>query len=188
MHRVLLAVTAIALTTAFLAAIVIGTAAVPAGEAAAAEAAIPIPAASGEAGAAESGAASGQAGAAESAGAEAAAVGVRRSRFGRVLFDGRGRALYLFTRERSSTPRCYGDCAVAWPPFLTRGKPSALRGVRSSLLGTTRRRDGSRQVTYDGQPLYYYVGDRKPGQILCQDVDEFGGTWLVVAPDGKPVR
>jgi len=61
-------------------------------------------------------------------------------------------------------------------------------GARRSLLGIVRRADGSRQVTYAGRPLYYYVGDRKPGQILCQNVLEYGGLWLVVAPSGKPVR
>jgi predicted lipoprotein with Yx(FWY)xxD motif len=117
-----------------------------------------------------------------------AEITVRRSRYGRVLFDGRGRVLYLFTRERTERPRCYGACAAAWPPFLTEGRPSAGRGARSSLLGTTRRRDGSRQVTYRGRPLYYYVGDRRPGQILCHNVVEFGGRWLVVSPSGRAVR
>lgn len=110
-----------------------------------------------------------------------------RSRYGRVLFDGRPR-LYLFTRERSSRSRCYGACATAWPPFLTTGEPRARTGARESLLGTTRRRDGKTQVTYRGHPLYYYVTDRKPGQITCQDVVEFGGTWLVVSPSGRAVR
>jgi predicted lipoprotein with Yx(FWY)xxD motif len=61
-------------------------------------------------------------------------------------------------------------------------------GARQSLVGTTRRRDGQRQITYNGRPLYYYVGDKSPGQILCQDVNEFGGTWLVVHPNGQLVR
>jgi predicted lipoprotein with Yx(FWY)xxD motif len=117
-------------------------------------------------------------------------VKVMRSRYGRVLFDGRGRALYLFTRDRARRSRCYGGCATAWPPFLTRGEPRARSEARSSLLGTTRRRDGRAQVTYRGAPplLTNYVGDRKPGQILCQDVVEFGGTWLVVSPSGRAVR
>src|SRR5436190_3409157 len=104
-----------------------------------------------------------------------AKVQVKSSRYGKVLFDGRGHALYLFTRERSRTPRCDGACAKNWPPFLTKGKPTAIRGARGDLLGTTRRRDGSTQVTYRGHPLYFYVGDTKAGQILCQNVKEFGG-------------
>lgn len=117
-----------------------------------------------------------------------ASVKVMSSRYGRMLFDGRGRALYLFTRERTSRSRCYDECAVAWPPFITSGAPRARGGVKSSLLGTTRRRDGKTQVTYRGHPLYYYVDDREPGQVLCQDVVEFGGTWLVVSPSGRAIR
>ena len=120
---------------------------------------------------------------------QGASVKVMNTRYGRMLFDGRGRALYLFTREAgSSMSRCYGECATAWPPFFTRGKPRAGSGARLSLLGTTRRRDGRTQVTYRGQPLYYYVSDRKPGQITCQNVAEFGGTWLVVSPGGQAIR
>lgn len=117
-----------------------------------------------------------------------AGVRVIDSPYGRVLADGGGYALYLFTRDGRGPSRCYGLCAKAWPPLLTRGAPRALAGARSRLLGTVRRRNGRRQVTYRGQPLYYYVGDREPGQILCQDVFEFGGTWLVVAPSGRAVR
>ena len=117
-----------------------------------------------------------------------AAVKLMKSRYGRMLFDEKGRAFYLFTRESTSRSRCYGDCASAWPPFLTKGKPQARGAVKASLLGTTKRPDGKLQVTYGGHPLYYYQGDRKPGQILCQNVVEFGGTWLVVSPTGRAIR
>jgi predicted lipoprotein with Yx(FWY)xxD motif len=109
------------------------------------------------------------------------------SRYGRVLFDAKGRALYLFTRERSAKSRCYGECAAAWPPFFARGRLRAGSGADAARLGTSRRRDGRRIVTYNGHPLYYYVTDRRPGQITCQDVTEFGGTWLVVNPAGNAV-
>jgi predicted lipoprotein with Yx(FWY)xxD motif len=69
---------------------------------------------------------------------------------------------------------------------LTKGRPVAGKGAKASLLGTTRRRDGKKQVTYDGQPLYYYVADA-PGRVLCHDVEEFGGTWLVLRSSGKAV-
>jgi predicted lipoprotein with Yx(FWY)xxD motif len=118
----------------------------------------------------------------------AAAVGVRSTRFGRILVDGRGLTLYLFTHDRRNLSRCYGACARAWPPLLTTSAPRARTGARSSLLGTTRRRDGRRQVTYRGHPLYHYVGETKAGQVLCQNVTEFGGTWLVVSPRGTAVR
>jgi predicted lipoprotein with Yx(FWY)xxD motif len=118
-----------------------------------------------------------------------ATLTVRSTRFGRILFDGRGRALYAFTRDRrGGRSRCYGACAKAWPVYFARGRLLAGKGVRQSLLGTSRRRDGRRQVTYNRRPLYYYVGDKKPGQVLCQNVDEFGGSWLVVRPSGRLVR
>jgi predicted lipoprotein with Yx(FWY)xxD motif len=115
-------------------------------------------------------------------------VEVHDSRYGRILTDGGGRTLYLFTRERSARSRCYGACANAWPPLIAHTRLAAGRGARRSLLGTTRRRDGSRQVTYRGHPLYYYVGERRAGEILCQNVTEFGGTWLVVSPAGAAIR
>lgn len=108
------------------------------------------------------------------------------SQFGTIVGDGRGQAVYLFDRDESKESECYGDCARAWPPVLTRGRPVAGKGIRKRLLGTTRRRNGKRQVTYDGRPLYYYVDDA-PGRVLCHDVREFGGLWLVVRPDGTPV-
>jgi predicted lipoprotein with Yx(FWY)xxD motif len=114
---------------------------------------------------------------------------VRDSRYGKVIFDGRGFALYAFTRDRRGGPsRCYGACAKAWPVYFGKGGLRAGKGIKRSLLGTVRRRDGRRQVTYNGWPLYYYVHERSPGVILCQNVNEFGGLWLVMRPSGKLVR
>lgn len=112
-------------------------------------------------------------------------ITVRDSDYGPMLFDRRGRAVYLFEKETSTRPRCYGDCAAAWPPVLTEAPPSAARGARGDLLGTTRRRGGELQVTYAGHPLYYYAHEGR-GEVLCHDVVENGGRWLVVAPSGKP--
>ena len=112
-------------------------------------------------------------------------VGVH-DQLGPVLFDGRGYALYAFTHDQKSKSRCYGECAKAWPPYLAKS-PKAGKGAKQSLLGTARRSDGKSQVTYGGRPLYYYVGDGK-GQILCQNVDEFGGLWLILRGSGKLVR
>jgi predicted lipoprotein with Yx(FWY)xxD motif len=133
----------------------------------------------------------GQAGAAMKSDASASAAKGRLikavgSEYGRVVADGRGEAFYIFDKEKSARSRCYGACAIAWPPVLTNGKPRAGKGVKASLLGTTRRANGKLQVTYDGQPLYYYVDDT-PGNILCQNVSEFGGLWLVVSPGGAPI-
>jgi predicted lipoprotein with Yx(FWY)xxD motif len=112
-------------------------------------------------------------------------VKLRDSQFGPVLFDGKDRALYLFTRDPRNKTRCYGACAEAWPPFYAKGRPRAARGVDRDLLGTIERRDGRRQVTYKGQPLYFYVDDPK-GEVLCNDIVEFGGTWYAVNSDGDP--
>jgi predicted lipoprotein with Yx(FWY)xxD motif len=109
------------------------------------------------------------------------------SQFGRILGDGRGQAVYVFDKETSSKPECYGACAKAWPPVLTKGRPVAGKGARARQLGTTRRRNGKRQVTVGGRPVYYYYVDDAPGRVLCHDVAEFGGLWLVVRPDGTPV-
>jgi predicted lipoprotein with Yx(FWY)xxD motif len=107
------------------------------------------------------------------------------SEFGTMLFDRRGQAIYLFGKETTSMPRCYGACAEAWPPVLTDGVPRAVGKVMAQQLGTTPRSDGSSQVTYAGHPLYYYAHDG-PGEVLCHNVAEFGGRWLVVTPAGTP--
>jgi predicted lipoprotein with Yx(FWY)xxD motif len=106
------------------------------------------------------------------------------SDYGTMLFDESGQAVYLFDRETSERPRCYGACAGAWPPVLTKGDPQADGRVRSSLLATTERKDGTLQVTYAGHPLYYYAHEGK-NEVLCHNVVEFGGTWLVVRPSGE---
>lgn len=114
---------------------------------------------------------------------------VRTTRYGRILFDGGNRVLYGFTRDRRGGPsRCYGACAKAWPVYFAKG--TVVRtgpGVRKSLIGKTRRRDGRFQYTYNGWPLYFYAHEG-PGEVRCQNVAEFGGTWLVVRPNGALVR
>jgi predicted lipoprotein with Yx(FWY)xxD motif len=108
---------------------------------------------------------------------------VADSDYGPMLYDGSGQPIYLFTAETGSRPACYDACADDWPPVLTDGKPAASGDARSALLGTVRRTDGRTQVTYDGQPLYFYAHEGKY-EVLCHDVEEYGGTWLVVRPDG----
>ena len=107
------------------------------------------------------------------------------SAYGPMLFDRSGQAIYLFDKEATAEPECYGACADAWPPVLTKGDPRASGAVRSALLGTTARKDGSRQVTYDGHPLYFYAHEDKH-EVLCHNVSEFGGLWLVLTPAGPP--
>ena len=105
------------------------------------------------------------------------------SEFGEILFDDTGQAIYLFDKEETTTPECYDECTDEWPPVLTEGTPVAAGGAAADALGATIRSDGSTQVTYRGHPLYYYAHEAK-NQVLCHNVSEFGGLWLVLAPTG----
>ena len=111
------------------------------------------------------------------------AITTAASDFGQMLFDAKTQAIYIWESEESTTPECYDDCAEAWPPVLTDGAPTARGGVDSALLGTTERRDGTTQVTYNGHPLYFYAHEG-PGEVKCHNVSTHGGLWWVVAPDG----
>jgi predicted lipoprotein with Yx(FWY)xxD motif len=113
---------------------------------------------------------------------------IAKTHLGRILVDSRGITLYDFPPDKGKTSVCYGACAALWPPLITHGKPVAGKGVRASLLGTTRRKDGKREVTYGGHPLYYFVQDRKPGQTTGQGLNQFGGPWWVLSPSGKEIH
>ena len=117
-----------------------------------------------------------------------AKVNLAKSKFGRILVDGKGITLYDFVKDKGTTSVCYGACAALWPPLFTKGKPVAGPGVRASLLGTTKRKDGKLEVTYGGHPLYYFVSDRKPGQTTGQGVNQFGGPWWVISAAGKEIH
>jgi predicted lipoprotein with Yx(FWY)xxD motif len=115
-------------------------------------------------------------------------VAVARSAVGRILVDSKGITLYDFVQDKGTTSTCYGACAALWPPLLTTGKPIAGTGVRASLLGTTKRKDGKLEVTYGGHPLHYFVTDRKPGQTTGQGINQFGAPWWVISPAGKEIH
>jgi predicted lipoprotein with Yx(FWY)xxD motif len=100
-----------------------------------------------------------------------------------MLFDSTGQAIYLFDIETTSNPACYDACAEAWPPVLTIGNPIAGQGVESSLLATTKRADGTVQVTYNDHPLYFYAHEGKR-EVKCHDIFLNGGNWYVVQPGG----
>ena len=110
------------------------------------------------------------------------------SKLGRILVDSRGRTLYLFEKDKRGHSACAGACATYWPPLLTRGKPTAARAAKQALLGTTRRADGTTQVTYAGHPLYRFVQDTNPGQTSGQDLHDFGAGWYVLAPAGTKIE
>lgn len=115
--------------------------------------------------------------------AEGTTITLRNSEYGSMLFDSRKQAIYIFERDSKDKTVCYDDCAEAWPPVYTEGEPRAGNGVKRSLLGTIERRDGRRQVTYAGQPLYFYAHEGR-GEVRCHNVDLNGGLWWVVGPDG----
>jgi predicted lipoprotein with Yx(FWY)xxD motif len=105
--------------------------------------------------------------------------------YGNVLYDKDHFVLYAFSGDHGSTSSCYGPCASGhggWPPLLTKGAPRAV-GVNGHMLGTTRRSDGTLQVTYGGHALYYWSGDSAK-TIMCQNVTLHGGVWYVVDPRG----
>jgi len=117
----------------------------------------------------------------------AATVDVRHSALGTMLVDAKGRTLYLFEADKTSASTCYEDCAGAWPPFTTDAAPKAGPNVTASELGTTKRTDGTTEVTYNGHPLYYFAGDTKPGATSGQGLEKFGAEWYVVAPSGNKI-
>jgi predicted lipoprotein with Yx(FWY)xxD motif len=120
--------------------------------------------------------------------AKAAQIQLKKiGKLGKVLVNGHGQTLYLFEKDKGKTSKCYGGCAAGWPPALTSGKPKAGNGVSSSKLGTTKRKNGKLQVTYNGHPLYAYIGDSGPGKASGEGSNAFGAKWYVVNAKGKKV-
>jgi predicted lipoprotein with Yx(FWY)xxD motif len=109
-------------------------------------------------------------------------------KLGKVIVDAKGRTLYDFVIDKGMTSVCYGACASLWPPYTTNGQPVAGAGVSAKLIGTTKRRDGSTEVTYAGHPLYYYAPDQKRGQITGQALNQFGAPWYALAPSGREIH
>jgi predicted lipoprotein with Yx(FWY)xxD motif len=122
-----------------------------------------------------------------SAGA-ASLVSTKTSSLGTFLVDGNGRTLYLWDADHGSKSACSGACAQAWPPLTTTGTPKAGGAVKASLLGTTKRTDGTSEVTYAGHPLYTFAGDTQAGQTTGQGSNGFGAPWWVVTPAGKALQ
>jgi predicted lipoprotein with Yx(FWY)xxD motif len=101
------------------------------------------------------------------------------------LFDLSGHTLYRFDRDKGSVSTCYGACAKAWPPALTEGKIKAV-DVPRKLVGTTKRSDGTIQLTYAGHPLYTHSGEAQ-GESDGHGVKAFGGEWHALRRSGKDV-
>jgi predicted lipoprotein with Yx(FWY)xxD motif len=104
---------------------------------------------------------------------------------GTILVDSQGLTLYDFHKDKGGESSCYGACAAAWPPLLTDGNAQAQGKADRSMLGTTKRKDGSVQVTYNGWPLYTYAADQAPGEANGNDIDQFGAEWYALQPNGQ---
>jgi predicted lipoprotein with Yx(FWY)xxD motif len=114
-------------------------------------------------------------------------IEVRSTRLGKILVDSQGRTLYLFKKDSRGKSACSGECAKFWPPLRVRGKPTGGRSVSAAKLGTIKRSDGTRQVTYNGHPLYTFQQDSGPGQTHGQGLTAFGAAWFVLSPAGSQV-
>jgi predicted lipoprotein with Yx(FWY)xxD motif len=106
-------------------------------------------------------------------------------KLGRILVDSKGFTLYDFHKDKGTTSACYGACAGVWPPLTTEGAPQTGEGASASKLGTTKRKDGTIQVTYAGHPLYTYTADTKPGEANGNDFSSYGAQWYALLPNGE---
>jgi len=106
-------------------------------------------------------------------------------KLGMVLVDSKGFVLYDFHKDKGTTSSCYGACAEGWPPLLSEGEPKPSNGANAAMLGTTERKDGTMQVTYNGHPLYTFAGDQKPGEANGNDISAFGGEWYALKGNGE---
>ena len=121
------------------------------------------------------------------AGSGGTVVALHHSQLGTFLSDAKGRTLYLFEADKGVMSTCYSACASVWPPLTSTGTVTARAGVNASLLGSTKRKDGSVEVTYKGHPLYYYAADSVPGQTAGQGLNQFGAKWYVLAANGNKI-
>jgi len=117
----------------------------------------------------------------------AATIGVANESIGKILVNSRGRTLYLFQKDSGTTSECTGACAANWPPLRANGSPAIGTGANASMLASTMRPDGSRQITYNNHPLYTFVKDTKAGDTNGEGVSAFGGAWYAVSPSGNQV-
>jgi predicted lipoprotein with Yx(FWY)xxD motif len=117
--------------------------------------------------------------------ATAGKVTLHKTKVGSVLATRSGLTLYLFLKDKKGHSACYGQCAAYWPPLMKKGALRAGSGVKAKLLGTTKRKNGKRQVTYKGHPLYLYTGDTNAGQLSGQGQNFFGGKWWALSASGK---
>ena len=124
---------------------------------------------------------------AETSSGGSATIGVSKSSLGSILVTSNGRTLYLFKADVGMKSACAGACATKWPPLLVTGKPTAGAALTASKLATITRSDGTRQITYNGHPLYLFVKDQKPGDVKGQGVIAFAAAWFALSPSGNQI-
>jgi len=107
---------------------------------------------------------------------------------GPVLIDRGHHVVYVFQKDKGSTSSCYGACAMKWPPMITESNPLVRDGINPKRAGTTERKDGELQVTYEGMPLYGFLGDYNPYEASGNDVKAFGGKWTALRPNGEKLE
>jgi predicted lipoprotein with Yx(FWY)xxD motif len=120
--------------------------------------------------------------------ASAATVGTKKTALGTILVNANGRTLYLFEKDKGDKSTCSGACASAWPPLTTTAKPKPAAGVDAAMLGTSTRPDGTKEVTYNGHPLYTYAADAAPGATAGEGLNQFGAEWYALSPKGNKVE
>jgi predicted lipoprotein with Yx(FWY)xxD motif len=119
--------------------------------------------------------------------AGSATVQARHAKIATIVVDAKGMSLYEFEKDKGKKSACSGACAKVWSPLIVKGKPTAGKGLKASLLSTITRTGGAKQVTYGGHPLYHYDDDKKAGQTKGQGSSAFGAKWYVVNPAGKKI-
>jgi predicted lipoprotein with Yx(FWY)xxD motif len=119
--------------------------------------------------------------------AQSGTVDVAKTGLGNVLVDSQGRTLYRFLADQGTTSECSGACATNWPPLEASGKPTAGKGADASMIGTTARSDGGTQVTYNGHPVYTFMGDKKAGDTNGEGLVAFGAAWFALSPAGVQI-
>ncbi len=129
----------------------------------------------------------GNAKATQSQAATGSAISIRSTALGETLVGANGRTLYLFEGDRPGVSTLSAAGAAIWPRFVSAGPVKAESGAQAALIGTTTSPTGVKQVTYEGHPLYYYVGDATPGNTRGQGLNEFGGLWYVLGPSGNAI-
>jgi predicted lipoprotein with Yx(FWY)xxD motif len=124
---------------------------------------------------------------ARSASGKTGSVSLRTTKLGPVLVNARGHTLYMFAKDKNGKSSCSGGCSKFWPPSLKSGKATAGSGVKAALIGTTKRSNGSMQLTYNKHPLYTFVLDKKAGDTNGENQLAFGARWYAVSGKGTAV-